>query len=285
MAGQDPLARQIEVVSLTDSEMRNIANNAAREAQAITTRLGPANVRSIQANLAALNTQMWAGFGDAARVGIGDAVYSAAEYQALFDQQLMSAAGLSNAHWRSSMLATAQQGAENLISRAENGIALSDRVWKNDQLSRKALNDTINTGLALNKGPREIAADVAKYLRPDVPGGASSAALRLGRSEVLNAYHATSVRKYQETPWVDRVKWNLSGSHPRPDECNEYAEQVTFRGGGNGVWKPEEVPGKPHPNCLCYITPVVMDLDEYAKNFKAGKYDDYIDRQMGCARV
>jgi hypothetical protein len=106
--------------------------------------------------------------------------------------------------------------------------------------------------------------------------------MRLGRSETLNAYHTTAVRKYQQTPWVEKVRWTLSGSHPRPDECNEFAEGGNLR---NGLWSPDQVPGKPHPNCLCYIEPVTMNLDAYAKKFKAGEFDDYIDQQMGCVRI
>jgi hypothetical protein len=284
-ARQSHLARQIEVITLTDTEIRRIVDKAATEANNMARRLGPTNKRAIKAQLAAASTAMWAGVGDAVKIGTGDAVYSALEWQTMFDERMFAHAKLPASYWRASMLATANQGAQSLLSRKENGIGLSDRIWKNDQATRAALNDTIDVGLTLGKSAAEIAKDVKQYINPLVPGGASSAAIRLGRTEVANAYHATSVRKYQETPWVEKVRWNLSGSHGRPDDCNKFAESVHHRGWGPGEYWPSEVPGKPHPNCLCYVEPVVMDLDAYAKAFKAGKYDSYIDQQMGCSRV
>jgi hypothetical protein len=274
MAAGNPLARQIEVVTFTDSEMRQILKAAADEAAAVTARLGEDSLRSVQVNLAKANAEAWAGIGSAARVGVGDAAYSATEYQALFDEQLFSAAGLGSSYWRASMLATAQQGVESLIARKENGITLSQRVWRDSERARMGLDNAINSGLLLGKSPAEIAKDVKGFLNPDVPGGASYAAMRLGRTEVLNAYHTTAINNYKNTPWVHEVEWHLSGSHPRPDACNDYADA--------GTYAPNEVPDKPHPNCLCYITPVVENLATFKKNFDAGKYDSHIQAEMGC---
>lgn len=279
----DPLLRQVQAVQFTDSELKRLLINASNEAGSIM-KSNASDLRKAQVALNNLSAQMWKSTGQAIGVGIGDAIYNSAEYQALFDEDLFRAAGLSSKYWRQSMIAQASQGIQNVISRKENGIALSDKVWKSDQLTRTALHDTINTGLLLGKSPAEIAKSVVGYLNPAVPGGASYAAMRLGRTEVLNAYHSTTLKRYEASPWVDFVKWNLSGSHPKPDECNDYAENSHYKGKGAGIWAVNEVPGKPHPNCLCYVTPVAPSLDDFAKQFKAGKYDDYIDSQMGCAR-
>jgi hypothetical protein len=269
-----PLDRQIEAVQFTDTEMRRILKAAADEAAAVTSRMSPTSVRSAQIRLANLNAQMWGDIKSATSVGIGDAVYSATEYQALFDEQLFQRAGVNSAFWRASMLATAQQGTESLIARKQNGITLSQRVWRDSERARVGLDNAINSGLLLGKSPAEIAKDVRGFLRPDVPGGASYAAMRLGRSEVLNAYHTTSINNYKKSPWVERVIWNLSGSHPRPDECNDYADQEFF--------KPSEVPDKPHPNCLCYITPEVVSMSQFKKDYDSGRYDSHIQAEMGC---
>lgn len=271
----DPLQRQIQVVQWTDAELRRTLRIAAQEAERVAR--NSSSLRAAQVRLAASNAVTWQAIGEVIEAGIGDGVTSALEYQALFDENLFARAGVSSQYWAASQMATAQEGMQSLISRKENGYTLSQRVWRDSQRAQVGLNDTINTGLALGKTPAEIAKDVGKYLRPDVPGGASYVAMRLGRSEVVNAYHQTSVRKYQQTPWVVRVKWNLSGSHPRPDECNEYADQEFF--------KPNEVPDKPHPNCLCYVTPEAMPVQEYADRFKAGEFDNYINEQMGCVSV
>lgn len=277
----DPLLRQVQSIQFTDLEIKRLLQNAASEASNIMS--SSANdVRKAQAALANLSTQMWGGVESAIGVGIGDAIYGATEYQALFDEDLFTSAGLTSKYWRQSMIQTAAAGIQAAISRKENGIALSDKVWGNNQLSRKALNDTINSGLLLGKSAREIATDVKKYIDPNYPGGASYAAMRLGRTEVLNAYHRTALKRYADTPWVEFVIWNLSGSHPRPDECNVYAERSAVKGQPSGTWRVSEVPGKPHPNCLCYVTPTSPDLDTFAKNFDSGKYNDYIEKGMGC---
>lgn len=280
MARPRPLDDQIRITTWTDSEIRRIARLSSEEAERIV-RTSSA-VRGAQVSLAAANVEMWAGVKGAVQSGIGDGVYAALDTSALFDETLMDRAGVSSRYWRSSQLATAQQGVESLISRKEDGITLSQRVYRNSQVAQRGLNDAINIGLALGKSQREIAQDVRKYINPNVSGGSSYAAMRLGRSEVANAYHTTNIRKYKATPWIEKVRWVLSGSHPRPDECNEYAEGGNLK---NGLWSPDQIPDKPHPNCLCYTTPESMDLETYAKKFENGEFDDYIDEQMGCVRA
>jgi hypothetical protein len=278
VARNDPLARQIRVVQFTDAEIRRICRLTSQEAERIVRTAS--QLRGEQVRLASLNAQMWLEVGDATRTGIERAALSATDYKALFDKELAARAGVSLPNWRASQLATAQEGVKALVSRKQNGYTLSQRVWRNSQAARRGLNDTINVGLTLGKSPAEIAKDVAKYVNPNVPGGASSAALRLGRTEVLNAYHTTSINNYKNTPWIGSCIWHLSGSHPRPDECNEYAEQGNLK---NGKWSLDQVPAKPHPNCLCYITPVQMPVEEYAQRFKNGEFDDYIDNQLAVA--
>lgn len=283
------LHRQLQPIQFTDSEIRRVMKNASDEADKIIATMGKkgttsAAVRSAQASMSKVSAQMWAGVGDAAKVGIGDAVYSATEMQALFDETLFGSAGFSSTYWRASMIAQSKEGINSLISRKENGITLSQRVYKNSALSKGKIDDIINKHLLLGNSARDIAKEVKAFINPNVPGGASYAAMRLGRSEVQNAFHRTSVRNYQQTPWVETVKWNLSGSHPKPDACNEYSEDVTFPGGEAGMYRPTEVPDKPHPNCLCFVTPEVMDLDKFVKAFKDGKFDGYIEQTMGCHR-
>jgi len=182
------------------------------------------------------------------------------------------------------MLAQARAGIDSFIARRENNYTLSQRVYRNRALSQGHVEKAINNGLLLGKSAREMAKDVKRFIDPSTPGGASYAAMRLGRTEIQNAFHFNAVKQYQESPWVERVLWTLSGSHPEPDECNEYAESVHFNGGRAGEFRPDDLPAKPHPQCLCYTDPVAIDLDEYAKRFHAGEYDDYIDKQMGCER-
>jgi hypothetical protein len=280
----------IDTMQLTDREIKYVMNNAAREADRILRDLGDdmrpgARLRSSQIALARAQADAWRGVADAVRVGIGDAFDASTSYQALFDQRLIKAAGISPAYWEQSMLATARSGLGQYIARKENGFTLSDRVYRNTAISKGFVDRAINNGLILGKSAKEIAKDVVGFIDPNTPGGASYAAMRLGRTELQNAFHTQSKNMFAATPWITHVKWWLSGSHERPDACNDYADSSHYRGGEAGVFLAMEVPDKPHPNCLCYTTPEVMDLDQYAKNFKAGQYDDYINEQMGCSRV
>lgn len=287
MGAAESLQRTVQSVQFTDSEIKRIATLASQEASSIMAGLEKDSLRRAQIALAKVNVEMWGNIGDATKVGMGDAVWNATEFQALYDQRLFEAAGIDHRYWQASMMQQAKQGIEAVISRKENGFTLSDKVYHNQALSKGYIDNAINNGLLLNKSVAEIKKDVIGFIDPNTPGGASFAAQRLARTEVVNAYHRTAVRKYQQTPWVEKVKWNLSGSHGRPDACNDYADSVHYMGKGwdAGEWRPGDVPEKPHPNCLCYVEPVTMSLDAYAKAFKAGKYDNYIDQQMGCFRV
>lgn len=283
------LAAQIKVQTLTDIEVRKVMRDAAAEADRIVRSMDGkggvgSKVRSSQIALNKVQVEAWGSVHSATKIGIGDGFDEVSKLQALADEKLFRAAGIDSYAWRQSMLATSREGIANFTSRKEFNYTLSKKVYRNQSLSQGYVERTINNGLLLGKSAREIASDVKKYIDPSTPGGASYAAQRLARTEVQTAMHTQSVKQYIDTPWINVVQWHLSGSHERPDECNQYAEDVTFRGGQAGQWRPDDVPAKPHPNCLCFTEGVADDLDKYAKDFKAGKYDSYIDNQMGCTR-
>jgi len=174
--------------------------------------------------------------------------------------------------------ATARRHSQTLAARLGlSKIPLAQSVYHNKELASGKIDAIVNEALARGASAKELADDVIKYINPNVPGGTSYAALRLGRTELNNAFHAQQVQSGIETPWTTGLRWNLSGSHPRPDECNEYADTVHEEGKPAGVYTPENVPAKPHPNCLCFTTPEVVGRDELIKQFEAGAYDDYLD--------
>lgn len=288
MPTPEPLRRLIDVTQITDADIRKVMRDAAAEADKIVQSLegatgSGARIRSAQISLAKLQVQTWGEVGQAVRVGIANAVDSSAELSAMLDQRLFAQIGVNQDLWTRAILATSRAGIDSYISRQQMGYTLSDRVYRNAALSRGYVERAVNNGLLLGKTAKEIAKDVVGFIDPATPGGASYAAMRLGRTEVQNAYHQTSREHYQTSPWVERVKWSVSGSHPREDECDDLAEATGVPGWGPGEYRPEDVPDKPHPQCLCWIEPVAIPLDKFAENFHAGKYDDYIDAQMGRA--
>lgn len=176
---------------------------------------------------------------------------------------------------------TARRGAATVESRVGlSQVPLAESVYHNEQLAMGKIDEIVNSALASGASAAELARDVRAYIRPDVRGGVRYAALRLGRTELNNAFHAQQVQEGIKTPWTLGLKWELSGSHPRPDECNEYADNVHYEGGDAGVFKPEDVPAKPHPNCLCFTTPVVDSRDEFVRKFQSGEYDKFLDEEF-----
>lgn len=202
-----------------------------------------------------------------------------------YEEVLLTATGLSDEYiqmYLRSAAATADIGIAAARQRllGTSYVPLSKQVYKTTQLATGQVDRFLESALARGLNAREIAAGVRGFIRPDVPGGVSYASLRLGRTEINNAFHAVQAEKARKTPWIEGVEWNLSGSHPDPDECDQYASDTHFEGGDPGVFLPKDIPRKPHPNCLCFTTPVTVGEDEFLDGFFSGKYDTYVDKTM-----
>ena len=152
---------------------------------------------------------------------------------------------------------------------------LSARVYKTQALADGLVGRTVNNALARGDSAKNLAKEVRALIDPNTPGGVSYAAMRLGRTEINNAFHAQSIMDSQEKPWVQEMRWYLSKRHEKDpgDECEIYA--------ATGLFRKEEVPEKPHPNCRCYVTPELPDYDEFEKSLISGHYDPYLDSVMG----
>lgn len=157
---------------------------------------------------------------------------------------------------------------------------LSERIYKSEVWASGVLENKINSALARGLSAQEFAKEVKDFYRPDTPGGARYASLRLARTELNNAFHAASVNNVAGAPWVEGMKWHLSRSHPKADDCDALAKEDQFKM-GEGVFPVNEVPRKPHPQCFCVVTPVVVDEDEFIDSLLAGRYDDYIRKTTG----
>ena len=115
-------------------------------------------------------------------------------------------------------------------------------------------------------------------------GGVKYAAMRLGRTELANAFHQTTIRHTREMPWVKGYKWYRSRSHAHSDVCDEYANE-DHDGLGEGVFKKANVPDKPHPQCLCYIVAVSMDDKDWLKAYNAGRFNQYLGMRVAESGV
>lgn len=203
-----------------------------------------------------------------------------------FDRVLVRA-GLSGAQiaaLTASNIAQSQQAVRHALNRHfdETGaqkIPLSKKVYESRQLVKGQVDRLVESALARGLSATEFAKEATKFIRPDTPGGVRYAALRLSRTEINNAFHYAQTRDSAAKPWVTGQKWHLSGSHPTPDECNDFAEQNRFDL-GQGVFPKGDVPAKPHPHCLCYIEPIADSEAEWLRKFQKGEYNDYLDSRM-----
>lgn len=225
--------------------------------------------------------RMWAALGDQIEAGRAEAAAAAVDsmYPSSLLKKVMPAKDYD--YLLRSAKATAARSIETVEARQTlSRIPLAESVWNTQHLTDGKIDTLINDALARGASAAELAADVRAYVRPDTRGGIRYAATRLGRTEINNAFHATQIQEAVKTPWTLRVKWNLSGSHPRPDECNEYADSTHVEGWDAGEWRPHEVPAKPHPNCLCFTTPVTDSEDEFIRKFQSGEYDTFLEEEF-----
>lgn len=213
------------------------------------------------------------------------AIDAMSDYDEFLSRALVGDAAKHFQAYLRSAVATADFGMEAAIQRMQGGsyIPLADSVYKTTQLVNGQVDRLVESALTRGLSARELAREVAQYIKPNVSGGVSYAALRLGRTEINNAFHAVQAQKARDTPWTTGMQWHLSGSHTKPDLCNEYAETAHFKGGERGVFKPNEVPMKPHPNCLCFTTPVTVSDEEFLDRYFRGEYDEYMDGIIGRA--
>lgn len=219
------------------------------------------------------------------RAGQLDAAAAAIKTFQEYEKVLFTATG-AEGEYLDAYLKSAQQtsrvGIDAAIQRIQGTsyIPLSRSVYKAEQFSRGIVDRYVESALTRGLSAREFAKGARDLIDPNVRGGVSYAAERLARTEINNAHHAISAQKARESPFVTSSKWNLSGSHPTPDECNQFADEVHYTGGEPGNFKPKDIPIKPHPNCLCYVTPNTISDDEFLDAFFAGDYDPAIDKQL-----
>jgi hypothetical protein len=172
-----------------------------------------------------------------------------------------------------SALHQSQRGVDAALARMGlSELPLSQRIYRTAVWMGDRLNKMINESLVSNLNAKEFAKKARDWFNPNTPGGVRYASMRLARTEINNSFHAMSAQKYDETPWITHSEWNLSKSHPKPDECNVLA--------AGSPYKTDETPARPHPQCMCYITPVSVDEDEFVENFLKGDYDDYLDSEL-----
>jgi hypothetical protein len=271
-ADRDPLIRYLKVQNLSDAQVRKLLRDASRAAQHIM--LTASSVRAAQLDIANAQQKLWRNLGGTLEDGVrraGDAASDSVAHLIELHERSAGVTLLSDRALTASLHQQGRAGIEAVLARGANGIPLAESVYRNQALTQGWLDARINGMLANGASARELASYVKGFIDPNVRGGVSYAAMRLGRTELNNAFHTVSRNHWDANPFVDSMKWHMSRSHPKPDECDQYDGKVFPTG---------DVPDKPHPQCFCYITPEVEDDDAFVRNYHAGKYDSWIDQQL-----
>lgn len=280
VASPNPLKAYLRVQVRADSDMRVILERTASDIAARIRTLRPgvgsdiraAQLKAVLGNIDQILRTMYGtnGVQRVIREHAANAAQMAVDVATAFDRVLTRSLTEKAA---TALLDGMEQAAlEGIRSDAvRKARELSSRVFASRDLANGLVQHAIRSGLIQGLSSRELALTVRAMVLPSTPGGVSFAAMRLARTEINNAFHEAQIQAGQR-PWVTGMKWNLSGSHPRPDQCNAYAGG-DHEGLGSGVYGTSNVPSKPHPQCLCYLTPVTVSRVKFIEDFMAGKYN------------
>jgi hypothetical protein len=198
--------------------------------------------------------------------------------------------------------------------RVLGGLKLSRRLWELNNGGYEALEQTLLTGIADGQSEVQLSRSLEQYLgagaecprwtwqrlrlskkriaagdttgllggSPCSARGVAYNALRLAHTELATVHQLAAARALSRSPWVEAVAIRLSGSHPKPDVCDQHAE-----GGpnGGGIYPPGDQPVPPyHPNCLCYQAAVLVSPETYRgrlQSYLGGTSDDALDDYRG----
>jgi len=209
-----------------------------------------------------------------------------------FEEQI--GAGMVGGGWYYEQLQVLLDAANSRVY--EDGLNLSQRIWRLDKQSREGIMRFVYEGIASGNSAWNMAQKVEQYLgagkncpqwawerlftltKQDIASGDRTGlfsgdacagqgvaynALRLMRNEIQAIHHLGTDMVLGRMPWVEKEEINLSPSHPDIGcEC----EDVVIQGeDGTGVYPKGTITLPIHVQCLCFKTAVLMDPDEFTR--------------------
>lgn len=185
---------------------------------------------------------------------------------------------------------------ESMVNRlSQSGYTFSERIWRVGLDYQQRIKDVIEVGVALGRDVLDIAQDITVYVRSGrralakrygalVRGTAEYRArihknidynaLRLVRSELYQSLRDSAIRSGEMNPASNGLyAWKIHSTEDWNCRCPEFA--------ANSPYRYEQIPGYPHPNCLCTIEPIMMDLRQFSADLRAwvrGDQVEYIDK-------
>ncbi|ODT85689.1 MAG: hypothetical protein ABS69_00655 [Nitrosomonadales bacterium SCN 54-20] len=176
---------------------------------------------------------------------------------------------------------------------AEDGLQLSDRIWRLDRHARDVITNAIEMAVIQGHGAAQAARELLARGQPvtaelaskvnaansasigktvvDVLTGSSPMdnAIRLMRTEINRAHGEAYISGALTHPDAADVRFLLSPAHPEPDICDLHATANLY-GLGPGVYPTrEKCPWPAHPNTLSYVE--IVFKNEITEADRAGK--------------
>lgn len=187
---------------------------------------------------------------------------------------------------------TALQFVRNHIG--EDGLQLSDRIWRLDRQARDLLNNAVESAVIRGQGAAEAARELlqkgqavtaeladkmgeanAQTIGKDAgelltgTGSPMDNAMRVMRTEINRAHGTSYADAALIHPDAAGLRYKLSPKHPRPDICDLLSTQ-NLHGLGPGVYPTVEDSGWPaHPNILSFLE--IVFNDQVTEEHRAGK--------------
>lgn len=276
-----PIPAKTPLITLMRLEAKHVAalntilNRAVADLDKQIAKMGDANpitVMQAKAQREAMASMMGRTFDnleDVTRVGMVEAAQAASGVVSRYENELlklvMDKSSMTNLAKSEAQRAAAGMEAALKRMQGTSYMPLSKRVYNTRKLADGWVDDLVNKALASGWSRQKLAKELRQSINPATPGGVSYAANRTARTEINNAFHASSAERYMNSVIVEEVDWHLSSSHPEGDICDTLQDESPY--------PKKEVPKKPHPNCYCYITPALPTEDEFLDNLLSGKYD------------
>ena len=108
-------------------------------------------------------------------------------------------------------------------------------------------------------------------------------AMRLARTETNMAYRTADQERWRQLDFVIGYRVVLSDNHPEPDICNDLSARRGEKG-SRGVYPKDFVFKGWHPQCRCYVVPILADEKEFDKIQEAILNDEPIPESKSAIR-
>lgn len=182
------------------------------------------------------------------------------------------------------------------------GLNLSQRVWKYVGDFKTEMEMALSVAMGEGKSAATISREVRKVVDA-VTGNVSwqtvnlkdysfgrgvyrssyKNAMRLARTETNMAYRTADQERWRQLDFVIGYRVVLSDNHPEPDICNDLSAKRGEKG-SRGVYPKDFVFKGWHPQCRCYVVPILADEKEFDKIQEAILNDEPIPESKGVIR-